>query len=129
MGKYWRLMGHYDAETQAFSAVAGALKAGDYNPPEDARLKGIRVISGGEAATSLIRGIHFRLTSTSFRPNSIEVFVEGNGLQTVPQVPAPPIDYEVDQEVRSGVAISIEGRNELATAVTVSAFVLGMFES
>lgn len=129
MGKYWRLMAHYDAETQAFSAAAGALASSPYTPDENARLKGLRVIMGGEAASSLIRGVQLRLSCTTFKPNTIHVFGESNGLQTVPYVQAPHIDYEVDQPVQAGVPITIEGKNDVATAVTCAVFLLGLFES
>lgn len=127
-GKYWRLLAHYDAETQAYSAAAGAMQTSPYTPDASGRLIGLRVIPGGEAATSLIRGVQFRLTCTTFNPNTIHAFGEGAGLQTVPMVPAPVLDYEVDQPVQAGVPITIEGRNETATAVTCSCFLMGLFQ-
>ncbi len=127
--KFWRLIGHYDAETQAFSACAGALQTSPYTPDIDGRLVGIRVIPGGEAATSLIRGVQIRLTSTTFVPNTIHAFVESNGLQTVPYVPAKELDYQCDQPVKAGVPITVEGRNDVATGVTVAVFIMGLFEA
>ena len=129
MGKYWRLLAHYDAETQTYSAAAGALQTSPYTPDETAKLVGLRVIPVGEAASSLIRGVQFRLTSTTFKPNTIHAFGSGNGLQTVPQVSELIQDYEVDQPVVAGVPITIEGRNDVATAVTVSCYLMGMFMS
>lgn len=125
--KFWRLLGHYDAETQAFSACAGALQTSPYTPDVDAKLVGLRVIPVGEAATSLIRGIQFRLTCTTFNPNTIHAFGVGQGLQTVPETPPVVLDYEVDQLVKAGVPITVEAKNDVATAVTVSAYVMGLF--
>lgn len=129
MSKYWRLLGHYDAETQAYSACAGAMQTSPYTPDATGKLKGLRVIPGGEAATSLIRGVQFRLTCTTFNPNTIHAWGQGQGLQTVPQTSPVPLDYEVDQPVVAGVPITVEARNDVATAVTCSAFLMGLFES
>lgn len=127
--KFWRLLGHYDAETQAYSACAGALQTSPYTPDIDAHLIGIRCIPVGEAATSLIRGVQVRLTSTTFTPNTIHAFAAGNGLQTVPQTPEVVTDFECDQPVKAGVPITVEGRNDVATAVTVSVYILGLFST
>jgi len=129
MGKYWRLLAHYDAETQAYSACAGALQTSPYTPDESAKLIGLRVIMGGEAATSLIRGVQFRLTCTTFKPNTIHAFGEDTGIQTALHPQPPTYDYEVNQPVVAGVPITIEAKNDVATAVTVAVFLLGCFES
>lgn len=127
MAKYWRLLGHYDAETQAFSACAGALQTSPYTPDMSGKLIGLRAIPVGEAATSLIRGIQWRLTCTTFNPNTIHAFVTGNGIQTAGMVTVVPLDYEVDQPVQAGVPITVEARNDVATAVTVSCYLMGLF--
>jgi len=129
MGKYWRLLGHYDAETQTYSQCAGGLQTSPYTPDETAKLKGLRVIPVGEAATSLIKGVQFRLTCTTFKPNTIHAFGAGQGLETVPQTPPGIYDYEVDQNVVAGVPITVEARNDVATAVTNATYILGLFES
>lgn len=131
MGKYWRLIGHYNGESQTYEALAGAFQTSPYTPDEDARLRGLRVLIGGEAATSLVEGVQFRLTCTTFKPNTIHVAAMGNGLRTVPTSgqQGKPVDYEIDQPVRSGVPVTIEARHNVATAVTAQAFLLGLFES
>lgn len=130
MGKYWRLIGHYNGESQTYEALAGAFQTSPYTPDEDARLRGIRVLVGGEAATSLVEGIQVRLTCTTFKPNTIHVNAMGNGLRTAPATPqGVPVDYEVDQPVKSGVPITLEARHNVATAVTAQAFIMGLFES
>lgn len=129
MGKYWRVIGHYNGEAQTYEALAGAFQASPYTPDESARLKGIRVIPSAEAATSLTEGFQIRLTSTTFKPNTIHVAGTGNGLQTAPATPQSVFDYEVDQPVAPGVPITLEGRHAVATAVTANIIVMGMFES
>lgn len=130
MGKYWRLIGHYNGESQTYEALAGTFQTSPYTPDEDARLRGIRVLVGGEAATSLVEGMQVRLTCTTFKPNTIHVTAMGNGLRTAPATPqGVPVDYEVDQPVKSGVPITLEARHNVATAVTAQAFIMGLFES
>lgn len=129
MGKYWRLIGHYNGEATTYEAMAGTFQTSPYTPDEDARLVGIRVMVAPEAATSLVEGFQIRLTCTTFKPNTIHVCGIGNGLATVPAIPAPVVDYEVDQPVKSGVPITIEGRHAVATAVTMNALIMGMFQS
>lgn len=129
MGEYWRLIGHYNGEAQTYEALAGTFQTSPYTPDEDAMLKAIRVLIGGEAATSLTEGVQYRLTCTTFKPNTIHVAGMGQGLETVPQVPPHAFDYEINQPVKSGVPITIEARHNVATAVTHNSFLLGLFQS
>lgn len=127
--RLWRLLGHYDAETTPYSACAGALQASPYTPDFSGTLVGLRTIAGRQAVTSLTNQIQFRLTCTTFRPNSIECQAQGSGIQTAPADQAPPIDWSVQQAVQSGVPIHVEGRCEGDTHVTNSAQVWGCFET
>lgn len=128
-GKYWRLIGHYNGESQTYEAMAGTFQTSPYTPDEDARLIGIRVVPTSEAATSLMEGFQIRLTCTTFKPNTIHVCGAGTGLRTVPAFPIPALDFPVDQPVRSGVPITVEGRHTVATAVTANVFIMGEFSS
>lgn len=129
MGKYWRMIGHYDAETTAWSACAGAQQTSPYTPDESAKLIGIRVIAERTAATTLTDGVQIRLTCTTFKPNTIHAEVCGSGLQTAPAQQAQAMDFEVDQPVQAGVPISVEGRCANASAVTNDVKIYGMFQS
>ena len=126
--KCWRLLAQYNAETLTYSACAGQ-PASPYTPDFNGQLIGLRTITSREAASSLQNHVQFKLTSTTFRPNSIECGAQGTGLQTVPAVQPPPIDWSVDQPVLAGVPITIEARNEaVASPVTVSTFLYGLFQ-
>jgi len=129
MGKYWRLIGHYNGESATFEALAGTFQTSPYTHDEAARLRGIRLITAAEAATSLVEGFQVRLSCATFKPNVMHVAGAGNGLQTVPATPQAVVDYEVDQPVQPGVPITVEGRHAIATAVTANVMVMGMFES
>lgn len=131
MGRYWELIGHYNGESQNYEALAGGFQASPYSPLAKGRIKGLRVQIGGEAATSLVEGVEFRLTCPLWSPNTITVTAMGNGLRTVPTSgqQGTPVDYEIDQPVEPGTPITIEGRHNVATAVTNNSFVLGLFES
>lgn len=128
MARYWRLLGHYDAETATYSACAGAFQTSPYIPDKDGKLVGLRVVIGRTAATTLTDEVQFRLTCTTFDPNTIHVMGVGTGLQTAPAQVAPPIDYAVDQPVKAGVAITVEARCGNASAVTNAVYLMGMFE-
>jgi hypothetical protein len=129
MGQYWRLIGHYQGEATTYEALAGSLQSSPYTPDEDAHLIGIRCIVAPEAATSLVENYQIRLTCTTFKPNTIHVGGCGNGLATAPAFPAPITDWTVNQPVKSGVPITIEGRHAVATAVTCNVMIFGLFSS
>ena len=131
--RYWKLLGQYDGETTAYTELAVSGMASPYSPVESARLKGLRAIVNRSAAASLINHVGFKLTCATFTPNSIEVGVQGSGLQTAPVgvggVSATN-DWDVDQPVQAGVPITIEARNITAdTPVTVSALLYGLFDN
>lgn len=125
--KYWRVIGHYTGEATTFEALAGAFQASPYTHDEKARLVGIRLLQADEAATSLVEGYQVRISSTTFKPNTIHVCGTGRGLGTAPAFPVPPIDYDIDQPVDVGVPITIEARHAVATAVTANVIIMGCF--
>ena len=129
MGKYWRLMGEYDAETATYSAFVGANAPSPFQPIENCKLIGLRVIICGTAATSLVEGLQFKLTCTTFKPNSIEIGAAGNGLRTAPATAQLPYDWAVDEPIQSGVPVTLEGRNTVGTPVTCNVQVWGCFIS
>lgn len=129
LGKYWKLIGDYDAETSTYSACAGAGQTSPYTPIENAKLIGIRVSIAGEAATSLVEGVQVKLTSSTFKPNSIEVGGIGNGLRTAPAMAQIPLDWAVDQPVVAGVPITVEARCLSGTPVTNRTLIWGCFVS
>lgn len=131
--RYWRLLGGYNAESTTYSELAMTGLTSPYTPTENARLKGLRVISSADAATTLQEHIQFKLTCQTFKPNSIEVGGQGVGLCTAPALRGGVVaqnDWDCDQEVQAGVPITLEARNQTAdTPVGVSAFLWGLFES
>lgn len=129
MGQYWRVIGHYNGEAQTYEALAGTFQTSPYTPDESGTLAGIRVMCAPEAATSLVEGFQIRLTCTTFKPNTIHVCGIGNGIATAPSIPAPVIDYAVNQPVQAGVPITLEGRHAVATAVTANIIIMGLFVS
>ena len=131
MVKWWEVLGEYDAETTTYSAFAGGAGSSPYTPKVNARLIGVRTMVGDDAATSLVNHGQIKLTCATFKPqSSIEFLFQGTGLRTVPAFMQMPIDHVVDQEVRAGVPITLEGRNLTAdTPVTASVFVIGLFEA
>ena len=130
MGRYWKLMGQYNAETTAYSALAGTFGASPYTPTSDGRLLALRTIVSHEDATTLTEGVQFKLTCDKFTPNSIECQAIGNGLHTAPAFSTPQTDWLVDQPVEAGVPITIEARNITAeTPVGIEVNLWGLFES
>jgi hypothetical protein len=129
MGIYWRLIGHYDGEAAAYAALVGAAAASPYTPTEDARLVGLRVNEGSAALTTVTTAVQFRLTCSTFKPNSIECGGCFAGLHTAPRHTHEE-DWPVNQLVKAGVPVAIEGRVNGAYAnVTNEVFLWGCFES
>lgn len=127
--RYWRTIGHYNAETQAYSACAGTFQTSPYTPDVDGRLVGVRILEGQEAATSLLCDVQIRISCALWRPNTMDFVINGHGLKTVPVAEQAVVDYAVDQPVKAGVPITVEGRNATATAVTASVLIVGCFEA
>lgn len=130
MAKYWKLLGEYDAESDTYTEFAGGAGTSPYTPKADGKLVGLRAIANRDAATSLVDHVQMKLTCDTFVPNSIECACQGSGLQTAPALQEMGMDWAVDQVVKAGVPIVLEGRNVGAdTQVTVSALLYGLFES
>ena len=127
--RYWRVIGHYNAETQAYSACAGTFQTSPFTPDIGGRLVAVRLTEGQEAATSLTCDIQIRLSCALWKPNTMDVVLNGSGLRTVPVASQGHLDYQVDQPVQAGVPITVEGRNATGTGVTVSVIVLGCFDA
>lgn len=133
MGRYWKLIAGYDAETATYSECAKSGMASPYSPGENARLIGLRVVSNRDAATTLQNHVQFKLTCDTFKPNSIECGGQGSGLQTAPALSGgvnAVNDWEVNQPVQAGVPITIEARNVTAdTPITVDCLLYGLFDN
>lgn len=128
MARSWRLLAEYDAETTTYSAAAGAAQTSPYTPDFSGRLIGLRTQVSRTAATTLTDAVQFRLTCTTFNPQTIHVGAVGTGLQTAPANIAPPVDWAVDQMVQAGVPITIEARCILANHVTNDILLYGCFD-
>lgn len=133
MAKYWDCLGEYDAESTAWSALAGGAGTSPYSPQVTGRLIGLRTVVNRDAATSLTNHVQFKLSCPTFTPNSMIVGGQGTGLQTAPALmggDGSKLDYEVDQPVTAGVPITIEGRDVTAdTPVTNSVLLYGLFQT
>jgi hypothetical protein len=121
-------MAEYDAETATYSACVGANAPSPFTPIETCRLIGLRVVINATAATSLTEAVQFKLTCADWKPNSVEVGGNGNGLRTAPACYQPPTDWSIDQPIKTA-KIVIEARNTVGTAVTVNAQLWGCFQN
>jgi len=127
-GKFWRLIGEMVETATTYGPVAGAAAPSPYVPDVDAQLVGIRVMVGRQAATSLTNCFQVRITCTTFNPNTLHVTGVGVGLSTAPAAEPFAFDFEVNQPVKAGVPITIEGRNTYANGVTPDNLIMGLFE-
>lgn len=132
--KLTTLIGRYDAETKTFTAAAIAKVAGTagqsaYKMEVSGRLIGLRCMEGGGAATTLQNHIQWKLTNTSWKPNSIEVGIDCRGLLTAPASQPVLVDWPADQPVIKGEDIEIEARNLTAdTPVGVDSFLYAIVD-
>ena len=126
--KFWRLLGEMVETGVAYAPVAGAAAPSPYTPDVDSTLIGVRVVSARQAASSLTNAYQIKLTSTTFTPNVIHVGGYGTGLQTAPAFTSNQLDFDMNQPVKAGVPITIEGRNTYANAVTPDNLIFGLFQ-
>lgn len=130
MGRYWKLIAHSIGEATAYEAAAGAGQTSPYTPTEDARLVALRAMEGSAALTTVTTAMQFKLTCSTFKPNSVEILLCGAGLHSAPRGAPVPQDFVVDQPVKAGVPITVETRILGAyTNVTNEVFLMGLFES
>lgn len=122
------IIGHLDAEGITYAAVVGTEAPSPWTPTKSGRIKELQVLICAEAATSLTNGVVFRLTCTTFNPNTIKVAGEGGGLRTAPFTANRPVIYKCDQQVTAGVPVIVEARNVAGSPVTVNALLLATIE-
>jgi len=127
MFKYTDTIGEYDAESTAWSALAGGGGSSPYWPLTKGKLIGLRTIVGNDAATSLTCHGEFKL-SCGLWPMNVKVVFNGGGLMTAPAFSPVPLDHPVDLPVEPGNPITVEGRDLTAdTPVTNSVILQGLF--
>mgnify|MGYP001419000831 CR=1 FL=1 len=125
MVRYSKYFGLYDVETKTFTTFG----TGNYTPDQDGHLVGLRIMIGAAAVTTLTEHVQFRLTSASFKPESLEIGACGIGLATAPRQGFTAVDWPCDQMVKAGVAVKLEGRNLTAdTPVGVEVYLYGLFD-
>ena len=130
MGRYWALIGGYNAVTTSYSECADTPGTSPFTPTENARLVGLRAIEGSAAVTTVLTAVQFKLTCSTFKPNSIECGLAAAGIHTAPRGMVATMDWVVDQEVKAGVPVVVEGRILGAyTNVTPEVWLFGLFES
>lgn len=127
--KSYQYLANYDAETTAWSACAGPGGVSPYSPPVDGRMTGVRLVFGRTTAATLMNEINIRLTCALWSPNSITVGGCGTGLATAPAFQPPVYDFDIDQPIKAGVPITVEGINILGNAVTADVHIFGRIES
>jgi hypothetical protein len=129
MGRIWRTLGQSTTAATTFTTLGGT-PSSPFTPDFNGTLKGIRLISTRNTASSLIDFTEVRITCANFSPNTITVGIPGTGLQTAPAQLGEHVDFEVDQPVIAGVPIVLESRNtSTSTPVTPSIFVFGLFDT
>lgn len=117
------LLGEYDSETTAFTALAGGGGASPYSPTVNGTITELRVVIGMGAATCLINHVEFRLKCSTFQGLDTEVGATGQGLATAPAFMTAGQKYDVSLPIQAGVPITIEARNITAdTPVGVQVF-------
>ena len=127
--RFWRLIGEMVETGTSFAPVAGAAAPSPYIPDVDATMVGIRVLVGRQTSSSLTNNFQIRITSTTFQPaNVMHVVGVGVGLATAPASSPNSFDFDVNVPVKSGVGITIEGRNTYANGVTPDNLIMACFE-
>lgn len=104
--------------------------AGDYTPKVSGTLKQIRVIVGGQAATSLVETYQIELECTEWQPNRQRFRVTGGGIATAPSGiggTEREFVFALDQPVKTNVIIKGEAYSVETTAVTPRVSISGVF--
>jgi hypothetical protein len=116
--------------TNSYQIMADLDAAGHYNPPKSGRLKKIRLIAGGDAATSLFDGnILVKVESTTFAGVPVVVAMSTAGIRTAPVGQNLEAEQICDVPVSSGVFLTCSIKQVTAgTPVTPRFSLVGTFE-
>jgi len=124
---YWKLLGEMVETGTSFASVAGAAAPSPYIPVADGTLMGLRIMVARQAATSLTNAFQIKLTCATFGPvQSIDIVGVGVGLATVPAAEPFAFDFQINQPIKAGIPITIEGRNTYANSVTPDNLIMGL---
>ena len=124
MGKlWWDQMAIYNGTGTTYEALTGS----KYTPVVDGRLRGVKLVQAGDAATTLAELADIKLSDPKWGRDFVCSQGAG-GLRTAPAFPVPDSMYECDLPVLSSQGITIEGRWNV-TPTTPHLVVMGLFES
>jgi hypothetical protein len=125
MVKFWAQLGVSVVTVTTYTAVTGS----PWAPPVNGRIKKLRLIFAGDAATSLIERTDVKLKCTTFGGVDCEISGSDTGLRTVPanahnQSP----DYDVDLPIKTGSNVTVEAKNNV-TATTPNTAIMALIEA
>lgn len=116
------------ATSTTASTTYVAMTGSPYSPLTDGRLIQIKLIVGGDAVTTLIHMVVAKLECPLWGV-PLTVATAGADLMTAPAHPIPAGVQNCDLEVKTGVQITLNIKNETgATPVTPRYSVIGVFE-
>lgn len=124
MGKlWWDQMGINNLTGTTYADVTGS----KYTPVVDGRLRAVKLVMAGDAATSLNELSDVKLSSPEWGRDLV-VSQGGGGLRTAPAFAVPDSIYECDLPVKASQGITIQARWNV-TSVTPHQVIMGLFES
>ncbi len=101
---------------------------GAFIPQYDGKLLKIILMWSGEAVSSLIEQVRVELTCNIWSPNTQEFALVGAGIRTAPAFPIAPVEYVVDQPVKTTQEIKGQyAYDNAVTPVTADLIVIGVF--
>ena len=102
-----------------------------YRAKKGGRLLKVILLSGYEAATSLVEDIRVEITCTEWTPNTLMFAAAGDGLHTAPHFHGPQsiVEYVVDQPVKTDIDITANYIHDSGSPVTSRIRVLGVFQA
>jgi len=120
----WQEMATSVSVATSYAAMTGS----PFTPKASGRLRALRLMASGDAATALIEGVLAKL-SCGLWGYDVHIGLAGAGIRTAPAFPIPIEELEVDLPVNAGNPITLELINQTGdTPVTPRYNVMGCFE-
>ena len=120
---WWDQMGINNLVGTTYAPVTGS----KYTPIVDGRLRAVKLVMAGDAATSLLEECDVKLSSPEWGRDLV-CSQGGGGIRTAPAVPVPDSIYECDLPVKATQGITISAQWNV-TPVTPHMVIMGLFES